>query len=74
MAESMTIKQIAELCGVDETTVCRWIVKASGEIPELSCKMQEARETKKPAAYTLPETLAIIRAGVGIASASRRRG
>jgi len=61
--KTMTIREIAELCEVDETTVCRWIEKASCKMPELSCKMQEARDTKKAASYGLPETLAIIRSG-----------
>ncbi len=61
--EGMTIREIAAACDVDETTVCRWIDKASCKMPEASCKMQEASETKKPAHFTLPEVLAILRAG-----------
>ena len=61
--QDMTIKQIAELCQIDESTVRRWIAQASGKMPGLSVKMTEAQRTKKPARFTLTETLAIIRAG-----------
>ncbi len=60
--QDMTIKQIAELCRVDERTVQRWVVQASDKMSGLSDKMSEALRTKKPARFTLPETMAIIRA------------
>ena len=59
----MIIKEIAEICGVDERTVQRWVVQASDKMSGLSDKMSQAVQTKKPASFTLPETLAIIRAG-----------
>jgi hypothetical protein len=62
-SEGMTIKQIAELCEAGETTVRRWIDQASANMADLSAKTAEARETSKPARFTLPEVLAIIRAG-----------
>lgn len=60
-AEGMSFREIAELCGVAETTVNRWASSCNSE--EISCKMQKARETSKAAQFTLEETLAIIRAG-----------
>ncbi|HET6499047.1 MAG TPA: helix-turn-helix domain-containing protein [Coriobacteriia bacterium] len=68
MAESMTIKQIAELCGVGEQTVRDWIKagtatgSAAPEIVSASLKLSEAGHGR-PAMLDLPETLAIIRAG-----------
>ena len=75
----MTIKEISNLCNVSESTIRNWIDTAStsAEIAKpsavsaglpavsagLSLKIREAQETKKPADFTLPETLAIIRAG-----------
>jgi hypothetical protein len=60
----MTVKEIAELCGVDETTVQRWVKKIS------DCKMQSELSERLtnaghgiPADFTLDETLAIVRAG-----------
>lgn len=62
-AEGMTIREIAELCGIGETTVRRWADTTSAEMADLRAKMAEAQETKKAARFTLEETLAIIRAG-----------
>jgi transcriptional regulator with XRE-family HTH domain len=59
----MTISQIAELCGVEERTVRRWLKRASDKMSGLSDKMSEAFKTKTPATFTLEETVAIIRAG-----------
>ena len=64
----MTIKEIAKLCGVDETTVLRWIRKDNF----LNCKMQLRNSIKEklnrgspenPSDYDIEETLAIIRDG-----------
>lgn len=41
--QTMTIREIAELCEVVMTTVGRWAEKASCKVPEISCKMQEAK-------------------------------
>ena len=57
----MTIKEIANLTNVGETTVRRWI--SSAKMAGLSAKMAQAVNDKKPADFTLPETIAIIRAG-----------
>jgi hypothetical protein len=61
--ESMTIQQIADLCGVAESTVRTWIDKAaaSAEIAKPSAEI--AKVSNEPFRFTLPETLAIIRAG-----------
>lgn len=61
--DSMTIREIADLCEVDPATVGRWASTASCKMPEISCKVQKARETSKAALFTLSEVLAIIRAG-----------
>jgi transcriptional regulator with XRE-family HTH domain len=64
----MTVKEIADLCGVDQSTVWRWAQKdnllhfAKGIIE----KLEEARKSgKDPADFTLDETLAIIGEGGG---------
>ena len=60
----MTIKQVAELCQVDESTIYRWIQKgASAECKASLAKCKAANEENKPARFTLPETIAIIKAG-----------
>ncbi|MDR2798262.1 MAG: hypothetical protein LBB80_07960 [Treponema sp.] len=64
----MTIKEIAELCGVDRTTVLRWAHKVSDDpvhfAQGLTIKLEEAEKSgRDPADFTLEETLAIIRAG-----------
>ncbi len=61
--QTMTVHQISELCEIDETTVCRWVKKASCKMPELACKLQEATIEKKSAHFHLNEILAIINAG-----------
>lgn len=66
----MTIKEIAELCGVDKTTVYRWVEKDDF----LSCEMQLRKSIikkikkgspEKPSDFSLEETLAIIGDGGG---------
>lgn len=66
----MTIKEIANLAGRTERTVRRWIGATSdktsdepGKMSGLSKKLIESDQSKKPADYTLEETIAIIRAG-----------
>jgi hypothetical protein len=69
-SKGMTIKEIAEVCGVDERTIRRWIDSASGNTPDdpgilpgLSAKTAEAQESKVPAHFSLDEVIAIIRSG-----------
>jgi hypothetical protein len=62
MEEFMTIKQIADLCSVDERSVRRWAEKAGDKMSAIADKMSASTSTY-PAAFTLDETLAIIRAG-----------
>jgi predicted transcriptional regulator len=62
----MTIKEIAELCGVDQSTVWRWAQKDDllQNAKGITVKLEEARKSgKDPAAFTLEETLAIIGEG-----------
>jgi transcriptional regulator with XRE-family HTH domain len=66
----MTIKKIAELCGVDRRTVERWAHKVSDDPGQnaqgLAEKLKEAEKSgKDPADFTLDETLAIIGEGGG---------
>lgn len=58
----MTIKQIAEICQVDERTVRNWAGKAAEKSSAITEKSSVSTSTH-PASFTLPETLAIIRAG-----------
>jgi len=64
----MTIKEIAKLCGVDKSTIHRWLEHERF----LSCEMQLRNSIKdkidggspeNPSNFTLEETLAIIRDG-----------
>ena len=61
----MTVKEIAQAVNKDPATVSRWVQSVSCKMQEVSCKMQEAKQTKKPADYTLEETCAIIAEGMG---------
>jgi DNA-binding transcriptional MerR regulator len=64
----MTIKEIAELCGVDQSTVWRWAQKDDllQNAKGITEKLEEARKSgKDPADFTLEETLAIIGEGGG---------
>ena len=59
----MTIKQIAETSNVSESTVRNWAKLASAKTAEVSAKIAKARETSVAADFTLPEVIAIVRAG-----------
>jgi predicted regulator of amino acid metabolism with ACT domain len=61
----MTTKEIAQAVGKDERTVRRWVNRVADKMSGLSDKMSDAERTKKPADYTLEETIAIIEAGLG---------
>jgi transcriptional regulator with XRE-family HTH domain len=61
--QSMTMEEIATLCGAGKTTVRRWVDTACAKMAHLRAKMAHAFETKVAARFTLPETIAIIRAG-----------
>ena len=62
--KTMTIREIAELCEVDKTTIQRWAQKTDDAIRiEIDAKCRKALESKNEAAFTLTEVLAIIRAG-----------
>jgi hypothetical protein len=70
LPETMTIAQIAELCGVDDKTVRRWVDKLSNPLgqnvqalPEIKQKMILAGEAGIAAKLTHAEAIAIIRAG-----------
>jgi hypothetical protein len=60
----MTVKEIAELCGVDERTVYRWAEAGDILSPGLSKKLEKAGHGVS-ADFTLDETLAIIGEGGG---------
>lgn len=62
-AQTMTLNQISDLTGKTERTIRLWINKTSEEISGLSAKISEAKRTKKPAQFTLDETIEIIKAG-----------
>jgi transcriptional regulator with XRE-family HTH domain len=66
----MTIKEIAELCGVDRRTIERWAHKVSNDPGQnaqgLAEKLEQAKKSgKDPADFTLEETLAVIGEGSG---------
>ena len=66
----MTIKEIAELCGIDRTTVLRWVRKAADDPLQNAQgfyeKLAEAEKSgTTPADFTLEETFAIIGEGGG---------
>lgn len=60
----MTVKQIAEAVGKDETSVRRWVKKAAGKMTAITGKMTASTSTH-PADYTLDETIQIIESGMG---------
>lgn len=67
----MNIKEIAKVTGKTERSVRLWIGKTSEKtsglsseiISGLKVKISDAEKTKKPADFTLEETIAIVRAG-----------
>lgn len=73
--QTMTLNQIAGLTGKAESTIRSWITSAktagssaktagsSEKMSGLSAKIAEAQRTKKPAQFTLEETIEIIKAG-----------
>lgn len=73
--QTMTLNQIAGLTGKAESTIRSWITSAktagssaktagsSEKMSGLSAKIAEAKRTKKPAQFTLEETIEIIKAG-----------
>ncbi len=58
----MTIKEIAQVANVEERTVRRWAEKAADKMSAIKDKMS-ASSPAYPADFTLPETIATIRAG-----------
>lgn len=58
----LNISQIAELAGVNRTTIMRWLQGMKGPIGE---KYWKARRLGKPATFTLEEVQEIIRRGGG---------
>jgi transposase len=62
----MTIKEIAELCGVDSRTIYRWAEKAESLNDKMSLRNKIGEGSpENPADFTLEETLAIIGEGGG---------
>ena len=66
----MTIKEIAELCGVDERTVRNWchgkrFLKENFSLRNLIVKKLEKGSPERPSDFSLEETLAIIGDGGG---------
>lgn len=73
--QTMTLNQIAGLTGKAESTIRSWITSAktagssaktagsSEKMSGLSAKIAEAQRTKKPAQFTLEETIEIVKAG-----------
>jgi hypothetical protein len=61
----MTVKEIAMAVNKDPSTVARWVEKTSCKMQDISCKVQEAKATSRPADYTLDETCQIIETGLG---------
>ncbi|HOV14887.1 MAG TPA: hypothetical protein PK771_11425 [Spirochaetota bacterium] len=64
MEKTMTIKEIAELCGLNSTkTVLNWIKGDGQKLTEIGQKLTKAQETKKPARFNIEEVIEIVRAG-----------
>ncbi len=62
----MTIKEIAEAVGKGESSVRRWVVKASATMADLSTKVADAQKSNVAAEFDLEETIAIIKSGLGV--------
>lgn len=60
----MTTKQIAELCGVNESTVLRWAKKASVKMPSIREKLAAAGHGT-PALFALEEVIESVESGRG---------
>jgi len=62
--QTMTLQEITNLCGYRSTkTLLKWIHNNGQNLPMIGQKLTEASKTKKPAAFTLEETIEIVRAG-----------
>lgn len=61
--DSMTIREIAELCEVSESAIRNWIDIAATSAKIAKPSAETAKATNTPFAFSLAETLAIIRAG-----------
>ena len=64
--KGMTIKQIADIANVGESTIRRWIgysAASSAKTAHLPAKMAQAAKKKKAALFTLEEVISIIKAG-----------
>ena len=61
--KGMTIRQLAKLCGVGQSTIRRWAETASAEMAGIRAKMAGSQLSKKPAVFCLDETITIVRAG-----------
>lgn len=59
----MTVTEIGTAIGKDERTIRRWILKSKKL--ELVYKLEEAKNNKKAADYTLDEVIEIVEAGLG---------
>ena len=62
--ESMTVKEIAQAVGKPQRTVQDWVKRLSAKSAPISAKLASS-SPMKPASYTLPEVIEIIRAGAG---------
>lgn len=61
----MTVREIAKATSKPERTVHNWVQKTSAKVAQVYAKMAQAADDKKPADYSLDETLAIIETGLG---------
>lgn len=60
----MTTKQIAKLCGVNESTVLRWAKKAAVKMPSIREKLESAGHGT-PAVFALDEVIESVEQGRG---------
>jgi len=64
MNKAMTLQEVTNLCGYKSTkTLLKWIRNNGQNLTMIGQKMTEAQKTKKPAQFTLHETIEIVRAG-----------